>query len=130
MVHADADPARIGGEIVDPIGNCPAKLLDQEIMHADLLGLALRPPFPSVVLEVADQFLLLRVDADDRQARLEEASPGQLDVAELAVPVRVRRAGEPLLVGPQREAEPFQEPADGPSAAGHAPASAPAAAVP
>ena len=57
-----ADPARIGGQIIDAIGNRPAKLLDQEVVDPHRLGIALRSILPAVVLEVADQFFLLRID--------------------------------------------------------------------
>src|SRR5829696_5834747 len=33
MVNTDADPAGIGGKIVDAIRHCPAQFLDQERMH-------------------------------------------------------------------------------------------------
>jgi hypothetical protein len=60
-------PAGVGSEIVAPLGSSPragswngaGKFLDQEVMHADLLGVALRTPFPSVVFEVANQFFFL-----------------------------------------------------------------------
>src|SRR4051812_21126768 len=66
VVDADADPTGIGGEIVDAIGHRPTEFLDQEVMHADLLGIATRPPLPAGVLEVSDQFLLLGVHRDHR----------------------------------------------------------------
>ena len=65
MVNAHADPAGVAGEIVDPVGNGLAALRNQEVMDPDRRGLAVRPPLAARVLEVADQFLLLRIDGDD-----------------------------------------------------------------
>jgi hypothetical protein len=59
MVDAGADPAEIGGQIIDPIRHRSAKLLDQEIMHPHFVGFALRAPFPAGILEVADKLFFL-----------------------------------------------------------------------
>src|SRR3954454_18187655 len=55
--HANAHPAGIGCEIVDAIRHRPAEFLDQEVMHPDLLRVALRTPVPTGVLEVSDQLV-------------------------------------------------------------------------
>lgn len=52
MVHPKADPAGVGGQIVDTIGHCPAQFPDQEVMHPDRLGVTLRPPFRAVALKI------------------------------------------------------------------------------
>ena len=56
-VHADADPAGIGREVVDAVWRGPAKFLDQEVMHPHFLGLASRAPCLTGVLKIADEFL-------------------------------------------------------------------------
>jgi hypothetical protein len=52
--------------MIDPVGNRPAQILDQEVMHTDLLGIAVRAPLPSGVLEVAHELLLLGVRRNHR----------------------------------------------------------------
>ena len=69
MVDADADPAFIIGEVVDPIGDRFAELAVEKVMDADRDRLPVRPPFATAILEVADQFLLLGIDRDRRVAR-------------------------------------------------------------
>ena len=64
MVDADADPAFVVGEVVDPIGDRLADLAVEKIMDADRDGLPVGPPFATGILKVADQFLLLRIDRD------------------------------------------------------------------
>src|SRR6516165_6344762 len=62
VVDADTDPAGIRGKIIDAIGHRTTKFLDQEIVDPDRFRISLRPIFPAMVAEVADQFLLLGVD--------------------------------------------------------------------
>src|SRR5919199_3886486 len=50
MVAADADPPRVGAQIIDPIGNRLAQILVNKIVHAYLLGLPRRAPFPPAIL--------------------------------------------------------------------------------
>lgn len=50
MVHSDADPTGIGGDIVDAIRHGTAECFNQKIIHADLFGLVLRTPFPTSIL--------------------------------------------------------------------------------
>jgi len=47
---------------------------------------------PSAISEIADQFLLLRVDRDHRLSASRERRRGRVDVCELRVAIRVRRA--------------------------------------
>jgi hypothetical protein len=63
--------------------------------------------------------LIAQDSANCPSMRAGRGSPLQaFDVAELAVTVRVRRPGEPLLVGTEREAELLEEPPDRPPADG------------
>jgi hypothetical protein len=65
VINTDADPPGVAGEIVDAVGNGLAALVNEEIMHPDWRGLAGRTPLSARVLEVADQFRLLRIDGDE-----------------------------------------------------------------
>ena len=67
-VDADADPAMVGGDVVDAIGGDLAQFGDLEVMHPHRLGLALGTQLTAVVLEVANQLLLLGVDGNRRLA--------------------------------------------------------------
>src|SRR5260370_34804322 len=72
-------------------------------MRAGDRGLALGQPFPARVLELADQFLLLGVDADHRVGGVLMGLDLPADVAELRVPVRVPLALDGLGVALQAE---------------------------
>ena len=50
-------------------GHGTAEFLDQEVMHPDRLGFALRTPCAAGILEVADKLFLLGIDRDHRLAR-------------------------------------------------------------
>jgi hypothetical protein len=78
-------------------------------VHVDLFWLALGLPFPSPVGEVADQFFLLRVDADGGLAPVQELLCHFAQVPELVVPVWV--TGTFVLLGGslQRVAEPPEQ---------------------
>jgi hypothetical protein len=71
MVHADADEAVVGGEVVNAVRDRLADRIRREVVDVHPVGLALRLPLTSCVLEVAYQFLLLGVDRDDRHAPLD-----------------------------------------------------------
>ncbi len=60
-------------------------------------------PCGATVLEVADQLLLLRVDAHDWPATPGELLPHFGDVGKLLVTIRSRTARELLVVDPKRE---------------------------
>src|SRR4051812_10850275 len=68
-------------------------------MHPHSLRLALGTQFTAVVLEVADQFLLLRVNGDRRLASDDCRFHRRVDVGELGIPVRVLAALSRLAVG-------------------------------
>ena len=101
MVDADADPAVIVGDVVDAVGHRPAEFRDAEIVHADLLRLALGLPFAAAVLEIADQLLLLGVDRDHRLAGRRGRFHLIVDVAELRIAIRMACPLAGLAVGLQ-----------------------------
>jgi hypothetical protein len=71
MVHANADPAGVGVQAVDPIRNRLAPLRVDEAIDAYLGSLALEVPLAPGELEAVHQ-LLLRLQRDDRLAPLLE----------------------------------------------------------
>src|ERR1700688_3386064 len=54
VVHADTDPAGIGGQVVDTIRHRSAQFLDQEVVHSNRFGHSFGPPRAAGILEVTD----------------------------------------------------------------------------
>jgi hypothetical protein len=63
------------------------------------LGIAFRAIIGSAILEVADQFLLLRVDGDDRLMLSLRRNGFRVDVFELGIAVGMMRAFIRLAIG-------------------------------
>ena len=74
VVEPHTHPRFIAGHVVDAVGNRLALGVGREIVHAHRWRGALRLPFPAGVLEVPDQFLLLRVDRDHRLSAVRNSS--------------------------------------------------------
>ena len=72
-------------------------------MNPDRLRVTLGPILPAVVLEVSDQFLLLRVDGDHRLACRQRLLHLSIDIAELGVPVGMAGAFRGLAIALQAE---------------------------
>ena len=83
VINPNADPALVAVEVVDPVGNHLALRGNQEVVHTDRFGIALRPPFSARILEVAHQLLLLRVHRDRGLVLLLEAADPIVDVVDL-----------------------------------------------
>ncbi len=98
VVDPDADTAGVGGEIINSVRHGAAELLDQEIVHAHFLRVALHAPLAAGVLEIADQFLLLGIDGDRwlvlGHGRLDRV----VDDVELRVAVGIVSASRVLLL--------------------------------
>jgi hypothetical protein len=109
VVHPHADPPRVAGQIVDPVRDRFPVLRDEEIVHPHRRGLPFRPPLATGVLEVADQFLLLRVDRDDRLGRRLEPPDLLVDVPELGVAIGMGRPFAGLAIGLQTVARRRQQ---------------------
>jgi hypothetical protein len=88
MIGPHADPAGVGPQVVDPVGDRLAQLLVGEVVHQHPLGLARRPPLGATIGKAADQLLLLGVHADDQQASGQVLLGLLVDVAKLRVSVR------------------------------------------
>ena len=67
----------------------------------------------SRVLEVADQFAFLAIDADDRKTLSLEASPQRTNMLELLIAVGTGVGGDLLAVDAQREIHLVQKTSDG-----------------
>ena len=110
---ADEDGAGIGPHVVDAVGDGAALGRGWKVVVVDQFGAVV--PLGTGVLERANEFLLLGVDADDRRV-VDGAALAQFgDVLELVVAVRVRGAGTLLVVDAQRESHFLEKPGDGPA---------------
>src|SRR5271165_509391 len=98
-VDSDTDPTLVGGDVVDPIGRDLPQSLDFEVVDPDRLRLALAAQLSTAVLEVAHQFLFLRVDRDRRLAGGECGLHPGIDILELRIAVGMLRAFAGLAVG-------------------------------
>ena len=78
-------------------------------MHADVRRRARGAPFPTDVLEIADQFLLLRVDGNRRAMLVLKPADLVVEIPKLRIPIRMRRAFARLAVRLQRVARVVQE---------------------
>jgi len=112
VIGADANPADIVVDVVDAVRYGAAQLGIDEVVHVDRLGPALATPFPAVVLEIADQFLLLGVDRHHWLTRRQELQGLRVDVLELRVAIDVLAAFPRLAVGLQTVAQVMQQLAD------------------
>ena len=111
VIDADAHPAFVAVQIVDAVRNGLAarRRLDQEVVDAHPLGRLRRAPRAAGVLEVPDQFLLLRVHRDRRLLLPLRRAHAPRDVAKLRVPIDVLAAFARLDVALQAVAEAVQQ---------------------
>ena len=102
---ADMDESVIATHIVDTIRSRFVQGVLWEIVciHFDRLS----GPRSARVLEIADQLFVFRVDADHRQAAPEESLLLLLNIAELAVAIRMRRTRETFAVRLQAQSSFF-----------------------
>jgi hypothetical protein len=101
VVDSNADPALVLREVVDTVGNGLPELFVHKVMDEDLLEFATRLPFPPAILEVSDEFLLLRIDGNHGLATLLKTQNNGVDVLEVGIAVGVARAFSGLAVAPQ-----------------------------
>ena len=99
MGGADDHEAAVGADIVDAVGDGDGDGLGTEVVVVDGLG-SLRPDATGV-LEVADQFTLLGIDADAGQAALGELHALLGEVLELLVAVWTGACRDALVVDAQ-----------------------------
>jgi hypothetical protein len=87
VVGADVDEAGIAADVVDPVRIGARDLRTGEVVTLDMQRFLRRQPLPTLVFVVADEFLLLGVDRDDRQPFAQVLLDFGADVSELRVPV-------------------------------------------
>ena len=87
VVDADTHPAFVAAQVVDAVGNGLAQCSCPEVMRTNLFRVALGPPLPPAILEIAHQFLLFRVHRDGRLPATLKAAHLLVDVLELCVAV-------------------------------------------
>ena len=112
VVAAHADPRLVARHVVDAVRDRLARRLAREVVHLHLLRRLRRLPLPAARLEVADQFLLLRVDGDHWLALLQERRGGRVDVLELRVPIRMLATFAGLPQGLETVAQRMQQAPD------------------
>src|SRR5262245_65491344 len=94
MSEAYPDPSTIGRKVIDPVGNGLAQVCVNEVLLAHLFWLPLGLVFAPAIGEVPDQFLLLRIDGDDRLPPTLKRLDLLIDVLKLRIAIGV---GCPLL---------------------------------
>jgi hypothetical protein len=87
MVGAHVHPPAVSGQVIHPVGHGLAQFLVGKIVGVHLDRIAGRAPFASGVFELADQFFLLGVHADDRIACVLVAADLLVEVAKLRVAI-------------------------------------------
>src|SRR3984885_8876460 len=102
--EADADEASIVGYVIHPIGNYLAALPVFEVVHLDAPRPARRPIVGSAILEIADQFFLLRIYGNDGLVFGLRGNHFLVDVFELRIAVGMVRSLIRLAIGLPREA--------------------------
>jgi len=108
---ADADSAAVVGSIVNAVGDADAAGIRAEvvIVHPNWRAI----PFDAGVLEIANQFAFLAIDADDRKALPLEASPQRSNMLKLLIPVGTGAGGDLLSIDAQREIHLVEKARDG-----------------
>jgi len=97
--------------VVDGVRNGAAGGILRKVVGVDLIRLA--TPAPTGIFEIADQLLFLRIHADSRVACALERLLLPLNLAELPVPIRVRRTREAFSVHTRRKSQLAQQSPDG-----------------
>jgi hypothetical protein len=106
MVDSKADVAVVGADVVDPVGDD----LVLEVVGVDLDRPTLRAIVPAAVLELAEQFLLLRVDRYDRLIGDLKLLDLGIDIFELGVAIGMFAAFLGLAVEMATILQPLQQP--------------------
>ena len=96
MGDADHNISPIVGQIVNAIRNGFTDSLAGKVMVAHRKRVA--PPGPTRILEAPNQLLLFRIDATDGVGGLLKGAALLVNVAKLALPIRIVRAGDRLAI--------------------------------
>jgi hypothetical protein len=89
MIDSNAHPALIAFEVIHAIGNGLSLPRNNEVVNPYSPGTALPAPFPARILEISNQFLLLRIHRNNRLAGSVVSDCLPIDVFELRIAVRV-----------------------------------------
>jgi hypothetical protein len=108
---ADADGAAVVQEVVNTVGDANAAGIGAEVVIVDQNRRAI--PFGSGVLEVADQFAFLTIDADEGETLSMKARSQRADLLELLIAVGGGIGGDLLAVDTQRGIQLVQETTNG-----------------
>ena len=100
MGNADEDRAAVGDKIVNAVGNRHAEGVGAEVGVIDQARGAV--PGGTGVAEIANQFALFGIDADDGQTLALESVAQRGEVVELLVAIRTGSGGELLAIDAQR----------------------------
>lgn len=100
MRNADEDRATISEEVVNAVWDGDPDRIGGKIVIVDQNGTTI--PFRSRVLEVAHEFPLFGVDADDRQGMTLILRAQGRDIVELSIAVWAGVGGERLAINAQR----------------------------
>ena len=90
--NANADPALVGGDIVNAIGRNLAKVFVLEIVDVHTLRPALGPVIAAAIPESANQLLLLGIDRYDRLTGSLRREHLAVDMLELGIAIGMVRA--------------------------------------
>ncbi len=97
--------------VVDAQWNCSSVRPTRKVMVKHVSGMT--PPSASGVFEVAQEFLFLAINADNRPFFALKAPPPPCEKAKLLIPIGVVRFRQSLAVGPQRVLHLVQQPTNG-----------------
>ena len=89
MIHSNVHKARILDDIVDTVGDRFAIGEVFEVLYIYRDVLSFRLPFSPIILEVADEFLLLAVHGDHRMALLLKSLTALMDMLKLEISIRM-----------------------------------------
>jgi len=111
MRDANRDGASIGEEIIDSVrdgdtGGVRAKIVIVDQARGQI-------PAHSGILEIADQFALLGIHADDGVATTQEPVSKIAEIEELIIAIGTVVGRELLVIDPQGIAHPMEETGDG-----------------
>jgi len=109
VIDPHAPPSRVAGNVVDAIRNSSPEFGNDEVVHANGFGANPSAAIHAGVLEVADEFFLLRVDGDCRLVRSERFFHPIIDGMELRVVIGMGRSLARLAIGLQAVIELVQE---------------------
>src|SRR5947199_5654424 len=111
MIDTHADPAIVGGKIVDPVRGHFAQFLVREVLRLDSARLTAWFPLPAGSPVISYDFLLLGIDRDHGLTTALERADFAVDVLELVVAVGVILPFLGLAIGLQAIAHRDQDPA-------------------